>query len=224
MGSHNRGSAVHSRWCGCWAWPGGSDGFLRKFTLVTVIRLTAQRKHKFFPLSRNSTVVKVGLTRRIPPSDWSLARKGNHAFRAITSWRIYSVVVLRIPFAVQVVQIGCCHQAECDCIAYSFFNRNNYLATDVLRSARAAGNDMSVYEAVTHAARVHQIRRPGALPWRIATAARRPVPGRQVFCTGQATSQVRGWVMDTISSTESVLREDFRLDRPEWWPAGYEVV
>ena len=66
--------------------------------------------------------------------------------------------------------------------------------------------------------------RPGARPWHIATAARRPIPGRQVFCTGQATAQVRGWVMDTISSTESVLRDDFRLDRPEWWPAGYEVV
>ena len=65
---------------------------------------------------------------------------------------------------------------------------------------------------------------PGARPWLLAPAARRPIPGRRVFCTGQATAQVQGWVMDTISSIESVLRSEFRLQRPAWWPASYPAT
>ena len=63
--------------------------------------------------------------------------------------------------------------------------------------------------------------RPGCEPWLVAPAARQPIPGRGVYCVGQATAQVQGWVMDTIASAETVLRSEFRLDRPHWWPASY---
>ena len=65
---------------------------------------------------------------------------------------------------------------------------------------------------------------PGAKPWQLAPAARQPIPGRQVYCVGQATAQIQGWVMDTIASIESVLRSEFRLDRPKWWPASYPAA
>ncbi|MDE0887961.1 MAG: NAD(P)/FAD-dependent oxidoreductase [Phycisphaerales bacterium] len=65
--------------------------------------------------------------------------------------------------------------------------------------------------------------RPGVEPWKIAPAARQPIPGREVYCVGEATSTIQGWVMETIETTESVLRSKFGLGRPDWWPASYEL-
>lgn len=63
--------------------------------------------------------------------------------------------------------------------------------------------------------------RPGVEPTKYAQAARQPIPGKDVYCVGQATSIVQGWVMDTLSTTESVLRNNFGLARPAWWPESY---
>jgi hypothetical protein len=65
--------------------------------------------------------------------------------------------------------------------------------------------------------------RPGVEPWKVAPAARQPIPGREVYCVGEATSTIQGWVMETIETTESVLRTHFDLERPTWWPASYGV-
>lgn len=62
--------------------------------------------------------------------------------------------------------------------------------------------------------------RPGFEPSEIVPGARRPIAGREVYCVGQATSRIQGWVMNTLDTTESVLRSDFGLDRPDWWPAS----
>lgn len=64
--------------------------------------------------------------------------------------------------------------------------------------------------------------RPGVEPTKYSKAARQPIPGKNVYCVGQATSIVQGWVMDTLSTTESVLRNNFGLDRPAWWPESYK--
>lgn len=42
-----------------------------------------------------------------------------------------------------------------------------------------------------------------------------------LHCVGQATATEQGWVMNTISSVESVLRKEFGMTRPEWWPADH---
>ena len=65
--------------------------------------------------------------------------------------------------------------------------------------------------------------RPGFEPSKIVPGARQPISGRDVYCVGQATSRIQGWVMNTLETTESVLRSRFGLGRPDWWPASYEV-
>jgi monoamine oxidase len=65
--------------------------------------------------------------------------------------------------------------------------------------------------------------RPGFEPSEIVSAARTPIAGREVHCVGQATSRIQGWVMNTLETTESVLRSKFGLERPDWWPASYEL-
>ena len=62
---------------------------------------------------------------------------------------------------------------------------------------------------------------PGADVASIIPRARQPMNGRRVFCCGQATAEIQGWVMDTLASAESVLRTNFNLTRPEWWPETY---
>ena len=62
---------------------------------------------------------------------------------------------------------------------------------------------------------------PGADVASIIPRARQPINGRRVFCCGQATAEIQGWVMDTLASAESVLRTNFNLARPEWWPKNY---
>lgn len=65
---------------------------------------------------------------------------------------------------------------------------------------------------------------PGADVESIVPGARQPMNGRRVFCCGQATAEIQGWVMDTIGSTESVLRKNFHLARPGWWPERYPAL
>lgn len=65
--------------------------------------------------------------------------------------------------------------------------------------------------------------RPGFEPSRIVAGARQPIAGRDVYCVGQATSRIQGWVMSTLDTTESVLRSRFGLERPDWWPASYRI-
>lgn len=62
---------------------------------------------------------------------------------------------------------------------------------------------------------------PGARYWEILPEARTPVPGVPLHCVGQATATEQGWVMNTISSVEAVLRGPFGLARPAWWPADF---
>lgn len=66
--------------------------------------------------------------------------------------------------------------------------------------------------------------RPGFEPSEIVAGARQPIPGREVYCVGQATSRIQGWVMNTLETTESVLRSRFGLERPDWWPAAYRLL
>jgi len=65
--------------------------------------------------------------------------------------------------------------------------------------------------------------RPGFEPSEIVSGARRPIAGREVHCVGQATSRIQGWVMNTLETTESVLRAEFGLERPAWWPESYDL-
>ncbi|RPG19653.1 MAG: FAD-dependent oxidoreductase [Phycisphaera sp. TMED9] len=65
--------------------------------------------------------------------------------------------------------------------------------------------------------------RPGFEPSKIVSGARAPIAGREVHCVGQATSRIQGWVMNTLETTESVLRSRFGLESPGWWPASYEL-
>jgi len=51
--------------------------------------------------------------------------------------------------------------------------------------------------------------------------ARQPFKDRRVYCCGQGTAEIQGWVMDTIASAESVMRKKFNLARPAWWPESY---
>jgi hypothetical protein len=65
---------------------------------------------------------------------------------------------------------------------------------------------------------------PGADVPTLLSNARQPIGGRRVFCCGQATAEIQGWVMDTISSTESVMAANFNLARPDWWPKTYPIT
>jgi monoamine oxidase len=65
---------------------------------------------------------------------------------------------------------------------------------------------------------------PGANVASIVPKARQPLNDRRVFCCGQATAEIQGWVMGTIGATESVLRKNFHLARPGWWPESYPAV
>ena len=64
---------------------------------------------------------------------------------------------------------------------------------------------------------------PGARYWELLPGARTPLPGRPIHCVGQATARSQGWVMDTISSVETVMRDSYGLARPKWWPADYPI-
>jgi lysine 2-monooxygenase len=65
--------------------------------------------------------------------------------------------------------------------------------------------------------------KPGARYATLAREGRTPFPDKRVFCCGQATAKIQGWVMDSLASVESVLRSDFQLTRPEWWPENYTI-
>lgn len=65
--------------------------------------------------------------------------------------------------------------------------------------------------------------RPGTPYHQMLPQARQPIPGRPLFCIGQATAVFQGWVMGTLRSAEAVLESGFGLERPSWWPADYPV-
>jgi len=58
----------------------------------------------------------------------------------------------------------------------------------------------------------------------IIANVQQPIQDRSVYCCGQGAAASQGWVMDTLVSVESVMRNKFNLARPEWWPASYSVT
>jgi monoamine oxidase len=66
--------------------------------------------------------------------------------------------------------------------------------------------------------------KPGTKVWELLPKARAPLPGRKVFCCGQAASEVQGWVMESISSVESVLRTHLGVERAAFWPKSYSAT
>ncbi len=65
--------------------------------------------------------------------------------------------------------------------------------------------------------------RPGSPYYQLLPKARHPIPGRPLYCIGQATAMFQGWVMGTLRSAEAVLESEFGLERPSWWPNDYPV-
>jgi hypothetical protein len=61
-------------------------------------------------------------------------------------------------------------------------------------------------------------------PWEVAKRLRRPKENENVYLCGEAyAASEQTWVEGALKTTELMLQENFKLEKPEWLSQSYKL-